>query len=176
MSRLSRRAGSALVGVLLVLSLLLVMGVGLLSQKANQYDEMRRANQSTQARALAQAGLVDARLKLSKDPSFPPARPSGDAQFTYSQNITTTSGQLAGSYTVVVDSTKNQPPYHVIRVTSVGLVGSRVNPDGRYSIYGELDASRFMRDDPTTPNPNFYRWALVREQSRPVDLIIPTPP
>ena len=166
-----RSRGSALIGVLLVLSLLLVMGVGLLSQKANQYEEMRRANDSARARALAQAGLVDARLKLSKDLTFPPLRPSGDAQFTYSEDLLDSGGLPAGSFTVIVDSTKNQPPFQVIRVTSIGLAGERTNPSARYFIYSELDVAKFLRSDDTTPNPNYYQWALVREQARPVDLV-----
>lgn len=168
--------GSALIGVLLVLSLLLVMGLGLLSQRSNLYEEMRRANDAAQARALAQAGMVDAYIKLVKDPSFPQSRPSEDARLTYTETVRDTTGRRVGAYTVVVDTSRRTAPFMVVRVTSTGSLGEGTNPSGRYMIYGELDVSKTLREDPEAKNPHYYKWSFLREQSRPVPLVNPTPP
>ncbi len=174
MGALSHR-GSALIGVLLVLSLLLVMGLGLLSQRSNLYEEMRRANDAARARSLAQAGMVDAYIKLVKDPSFPPSRPSDDARFTYGETVVSTSGERVGNYTVVVDTSRKSEPFFVIRVTSTGVLGNSLDPSGRYTITGEIDLSKTIRGAPELPNPEYYKWVFQREQSRPAELMLPNP-
>lgn len=166
--------GSALLAVLLILSILLVLGIGLLSQRANQYEEMRRANEACQARALAQAGLVDVKLKLSKDRSFPPARPNGETRFTYSETMTDVDGNEVGRYVVTVMTDTLLEPFYVMRVESIGLIGTEgANPRARYVIYGELDLAKTVRNDENqTPNPNYFRWLYFQEGDRPTDLFV----
>ena len=163
------RVGSALIGVLLVLSILLVLGIGLLTQKSHQYEEMSQANNAAQARALAQAGLVDVRTKINKDVTFPPARPSSDKTLTYSEDIHDLDGNLVGSYTVKIDATWQDKPFEVLQITSLGLVGDRAKPKARYTIYAEVDTARFLREVTTEdkPNPRYYDWTFLKEGSRP---------
>jgi hypothetical protein len=168
-----RDGGSAMIAVLLILSILLVLGIGLLSQKSYQYEEMRRANDASQARALAQAGMVDAKLKLLKDQGFPPARPHGETTFSYNEEVTNFDGQVVGAYAVKVFTDASEEPFHVLRVESVGLLGGTSNPRARYQIYGELDIAPVVRNDTLkTVNPNYSRWHYFQEGSRPTNLVV----
>lgn len=152
--------------------------MGLLSQKSNEYEEMRAANLAEQARAVSQAGMVDAKLKLAKDPIFLQMEAEGQKLKVYSEDIQDFDGNVHGSYTVTVDTSGALDPYKVIRVTSVGLVGSRNDPSAKYTIYGELDVSLYLRNlDPTStdqiPNPTYFEWLLFKEGSIPSEFELP---
>ena len=86
MGSLSRRdQGSALVAVLLTLTIMMILGMAFLSRKSAQYETVVRATEADQARALAQAGLVDIGIKFAKDRAFPPSRPEGNTIYSYSK-------------------------------------------------------------------------------------------
>jgi type II secretory pathway pseudopilin PulG len=166
--------GSAIIAVLLVSTLLLVLGMGLLSQKATAYEAASRDRMAAQARAVAQAGLVDCQLKFSKVRDFPPGRSSQAKTFVYGESLEDSAGKRIGSYLVTIDSTWATPPYSVIQVTSVGTVGDAEDPRARYQIFAELDMSRMLRNDPNANNPNFRKWLHYVEQSLPDETSLPT--
>lgn len=155
MDRLNRRA-SALIAVLLVTTAMLVLGLGLLTQKSRQYQSAARQRQAAQARAVAQAGLVDFEIKKRKDHSFPPRRAEGANHFSYSESF------AGGTYQIEVDSSVSNSPQSLLLVTSQGQVG-----EARFVIYGEFDISPTSRSDPNQPNPRFHNWVHLAEQERP---------
>lgn len=116
---------------LLLCVLLLVLGVGFLGKRAAQSQAGAAESLAAKARALAEAGIEDARVKLDKDLFFPPPGDVDQTQFSYQEALYDASGaNLAGYYDVVIDlSQRHAPdppdPYYpsIILVTSTGLVG-----------------------------------------------------
>lgn len=114
-----------------------------------------RAN-SAQAKALARAGLEDARIKLGKDVLFPPPHDEQEF-FSYSEDVLTTAGDFLGTYTVIIDlryevPQRDLPPPNediivyegVYIVTATGKVGERAQvPVAERTLYGELDIDTF---------------------------------
>lgn len=160
----SLRRGSSLIAVLMLITLLFILGIGLLMQKSTQYDESTRQLEAAQARQLAQAGLVDCGLKLAKDRTFPPILGNGNAQFSYSEEVTNLDGVAVGSYTVNVNATLNESPYWIIQVKSEGWLGERDHPRGRYLIYAEMDMSAKLRTNSSLDNPDFHHWVHYADQ------------
>jgi hypothetical protein len=167
-----KRRGSAIIAVLLVSTLLLVLGMGMLSQKASLYESASRDRSAAQARGIAQAGMVDCQIKLSKHREFPPKRAREAKAFTYSELFTDNAAQPLGTYTVTIDTTRAASPYAIYQVTCVGLLGDPEDPQARYEIYGEYDISRTMRDDPALANPDYRKWVHFVEQSIPIEPVI----
>lgn len=120
---MNSRRGSLLIGVLLLLVLLLVGGLAMNTRQRERYKGAMAEAQSFQALALAEAGWEDARVKLDKDPLFPP--PGGPEQlvFTYTEEVSSSAGARLGSYTVTVDRRFDRAPYHLLVITSVGVIG-----------------------------------------------------
>lgn len=119
-----RRRAFVLVMVLLICSLLLTMGLGYLGSRVGQYQSSMQSVQAAQARAVARAGFEDARAKLNRDAAFPPAPGVEQNTFSYTETLLDASGQPAGTYRVVIDSTYSAPPYSVLCLTCTGWAGA----------------------------------------------------
>jgi type II secretory pathway pseudopilin PulG len=135
--------GSVLVGVLLLSVVFLLAGIALTTQQRSRYAAVVAEAATLQALSLAESGLEDARIKLEKDPGFPPRGGPEQQTFTYTEEIRSTSGQPVGSYTVTVDSTYLRGPFEFYLVRSVGTTDStRV----KQTLTAEIDvATRTIR-------------------------------
>ncbi|MGE0492070.1 MAG: hypothetical protein AB7S38_22845 [Vulcanimicrobiota bacterium] len=157
-----KKKGFMLVMCLLILAVVLVAGLGLLGSQAAKYRSSQRVVQASQAKALALAGMEDARVKLAKDVRFPPKRNKDKNQFIFSYaedlrdpNATPPADQLG--YTVFVDyqlerevfvqGDDNPVRYGLYRITTIGLVGPRGDPYASRVMYAEFDivAGHFVR-------------------------------
>jgi type II secretory pathway pseudopilin PulG len=152
-----RPRGSALIAVLLLLVVLLILGMAFLTQQSLLYRASSQAQLSVAARAIAEAGLEDARGKLEKDLDFPPDADPDQKIFTYTEVLTDiTDTREIGQYAVTVDFT-NRTKNGIISITSVGTLAGDTN--ARRILYAELDVS----DDLAT-NPNFFRYAQFEDR------------
>lgn len=140
---MSRRRGFLLVLCLLTATLVLLLGLGFLNGAAPRYSAAFQTRMAAQARNLAMAGMEDARVKLQKDPLFPPptARDDrGQRLYTYAESLTDAGGNAVGSYVVTVDSSFSQPPCSVLVVKSRGLAGQNpASPAASYVLQAEFD-------------------------------------
>lgn len=153
------RRGSTLVVTLLISVILLILGMAFLGRRALQYQGAGLVRQAAQARALAEAGLAEARLKLEKDLLFPLRGADEQVLFPYSEEVVDLDGATrVGSYQVTIDTTWRNPPYSVIVLTSVGVVGPPENPLARRCLVAELDVSPKNREQPSLSNPNYFRY------------------
>lgn len=134
------RRGSLLIMVLLLLGILFALGLGFLSSRVSRYRASASSRAAVQAEALAYAGLEDARVKLNRDHSFPPAGAEEQPSFTFSEELADFDGQPAGYYLVTVDVLYGGSPYHLVRVTSTGAVGPRDRPLARRTFQTEWSA------------------------------------
>lgn len=146
-----RPDGFMLIVCLLLASLLLIMGIAFLSQRASQYQGAVSAASSAQARSLAEAGMEDARAKLRNDlRAIPPAGHT----FVYQELVYDVDGVTSlGTYSVTIDSTWNLPPYSLVEVTSISHTFQKVSSHG---IRAELDTAP-LRGSPPSPNPNYFK-------------------
>jgi type II secretory pathway pseudopilin PulG len=120
--KLQRERAFLLVMVLFLITILSVMGCGFLESRASQYQSTGKSVLAAQARALAMAGIEDARAKLATDVGFPPVQGANQNLFTYKETmLDSTNTTTVGSYTVTVDSTNvGLAPYFLLAITSVG--------------------------------------------------------
>ncbi len=146
-----RRRGSIILSLLL-LTLLLVLGMGLSSQSGRRNEGARRLQDEIAARAVAEAGLEDAREKLLKDPSFLPAETL--TALSYSETLLDLAGQPYGRYTVTLDLSLQGDPHRLMRVVSVGDVGAEGASRVRRTLVAEVDISPRLRDD-SAVNPDY---------------------
>lgn len=135
-----RQRGSSLIVVLLVTLILFSLGVGLLSKRQLQYKGAYQATLAVQARALARAGLEDARAKLAMDYRFPPQSDDSGKAFSYTEEVRDlSSNSVVGYYTVTIDMSLQAPPFSILRVTSLGSAGTAtMAPSARARMYGEI--------------------------------------
>ena len=150
-----------LILVLLLGVVLVILGLAFLGTRSLQYIGAVRSGDAAQARALAEAGMEDARVKLDKDPDFPPAAGDEQPEFAWSEELLDADGQPVGYYEVEVRSTHAVYPYSVLEITSVGRVGPRASPVSQHAIVAELDISPMDHGDQALPNPElfrFHRW------------------
>lgn len=144
-----RPRGFLMIVVLLLSVLLLTMGLGFLSSRVSQYRSTTHALLATRVRALARAGLEDARSKLNQDIEFPPPGANQQHHFTYSEDFSDASGNFIGSYQVEVDSSYASAPFSVLLITSTGFLGRRQAPTAVHSLRATLDidpdSSRFYQ-------------------------------
>ncbi len=143
-----RRRAFALIVVLMVLVMLVIVGMALMGRRAPQYEAAQQANLEIQARALAEAGIADARVKLEKDPNFPPVGDRDQKIFSYSEPVFSLQppGDLVGYYLVTVDTRWADPQESlsqnfpaVITVISTGVLGPETtNSPGACRIKMEL--------------------------------------
>ena len=155
------QTGFVLAMVLMLSVLFLVIGIGFISSKAALYKGVGQSDLEAQAQALAEAGMEDARVKLDKDPDFPPPGGLDQFVFSYSENLLDTSGNLIGFYEIQIDSTHRVYPYSVVKIRSIGRVGERGRPSAQHTIEAELDITAVSRSDSSLPNPRnfqFHRW------------------
>lgn len=146
-----------LIVVLLVAALVMTLGLGYLSGNSPRYNASVYAKSSAQAKALAEAGLEDARVKLQKDPRFPPIGDATQTTFAYRETLQDLDGQLAGSYVVTLDWTYLVAPYYVVVVTSQGLVGpDPAKPTGNCVLHAEFDL-RAIRSPDTKRDADYGR-------------------
>lgn len=155
--------GFLLITALLSVVVLLLLGFGLLGSQAARFRGVTRAAESAQARALAMAGLEDARTKLENDVSFPPA-PAGVGQnvFSYSERMDLPG--TMGSYTVIIDRSYEGLPYQVLHITAIGSLGRLDIPTAQHTLKAELDLSPTVRGT-SNPNPRFFRFTHVQDES-----------
>lgn len=141
-----RRRGSALVVTLLMSLCILALALGLFEQSKELYRGASDLTAGERARAIAWAGLEDARLKLGLDPDFPPRLALGQTRFSYGEPFDELDGSPLGSYQVELDATWSQD-HRVMRVRSVGVLGALDNPTARVRLTADLDldASRSSR-------------------------------
>ena len=157
-----KRNGFVLIMCLILSLLLFVVGVAFLGLKANQYRSATRAQLALQAKAMAEAGFEDFRLKLDRDLTFPPASNS-EKPYSYREELDI-SGTVRGSYTVSVDSKYLNPPYQLLIVTSIGEVGPTAQTaTARRALRFEVDTAAFSRSaSPVVANPDYRR--IIRFQ------------
>lgn len=94
--------GSLLVAALLLFTLLLTLGLGLMSAQSARMRAARAQALSIQARALALAGFEDVRTKLGKDILFPQVSQTQEF-FSYSEDVYDIDGNYIGNYVVQID-------------------------------------------------------------------------
>ena len=138
MRTISKYRGAALITVLLVFSLLLVVGLSLLTRA--RYSGVLSAQQTelAQARNLAFSGLEDFRQKCGHDPDFPPRPEEGEEFLGYSESLPG-AGMMSGGYTVSY-SLRWVDSHRILAVTSTGLVNS-----SQFVVTAYLDLSPGLR-------------------------------
>ena len=146
-----QRRGMLLIVALLVLGVALLAGMGLMTSQVSNYRGVQSAEDAAMALCLAQAGLEDARLKLERDPLFPPRgdgnlmdpdigdKPQEQSLFTYSEDYFV-EGKKIGSYRVSIDMSF-APRYQFVRVISNGLMGLSEAPTAQRVLKLDLDIS-----------------------------------
>ena len=156
------KRGMVLVVVLLLSIVMAIMGMAFIGSRALLYQESSRIGEQALAKAFAESGLEDARVKLDKDPDFPPPGREEQNSFSYSEDMSDLSGNFLGYYEVTIDTTYAVEPYSILRITSVGRVGPRDKPRGQHVLRAELDIAQTDRSDPNLLNPRnfvFSRWS-----------------
>jgi hypothetical protein len=133
------------------------MGVSFLTIKEMQYKSAVFLERSVMAGLIAEAGMEDARIKLEKDFDFPPRGDEDQTLLAYSEPFYDMDGTtLIGHYAILIDISRKEPPYFIIRITSIGTVGDADAPLARRKIVAELDIPT-IRGGSTT-NPDFFRY------------------
>ena len=162
MARAHSKRGSLVVAALLLFSLLLALGLGLMSSQSGRMRAAQAEIDGVRAKELALAAWADCKAKLGKDIFFPP---STDAQghFSYSEDVydADSSGNpvFYGTYSVVIDTRYSgyqrdgtnpldasidslaQIPLGFYLVTCTGKVGLRgAPPSAERTLEMEVDA------------------------------------
>ena len=154
-----RRRGFLIIAALLMLTVLLVLGMGLMSSQSSRYRDMQQLSLATQAHELALSGLEDVRAKLELNPNFPPNPAEDQPFFNYAEDVTNpiTSKPL-GSYEVAMDFSSNQPPFYLIKITATGTVGPKESPQAQRVLKAELQ----RQYDALTAN-RIWRWVSLND-------------
>ena len=135
-----RRRGFLLLMSLLLMAIIAVLGVGFATSRQRRYSAAARAVALAQAKALAQAGMEDARLKIERDVAFPPQVSLDQTSYSYVENVTAGTTTL-GHYVVTVNTAFAVPPCYTLRVQSEGMVGDSNKPSATFTIAAEFDIS-----------------------------------
>jgi len=157
------KRGSALISVLIGLSLLAILGAALLQRQRLAYAEATLARHGLQALALAEAGLEDARLKLEKDGWFPPPGAPTQPRFAYSESLEW-QGKEVGHYQVTIDRSHAFAPHYVLRVEAWGFEAEQGT---RRGLMAEFDTCPHRRGQPDQPSPHPYRLLRVTPMATP---------
>jgi len=156
-----RRRAFLLITSLLISIVLLLLGMGFLGSQADRYRGVQRAGEIAKARAMAIAGLEDARLKIQNDLRFPPPMAAGQTTFSYGE-ITTIGDipqPLAGGYGVSIETAyRNDPNFEVLVITSTGTIGDPNSPLAQYQLKAEMS----MKAGPT-----FCHLTHLEDQTAP---------
>ncbi len=133
--------------VLFLSILLFIMCAGFLSTKSHEAKVGYLAGESFQARELAYSGLETARVKLLNDANFPPASMSVSHEvFSYTEVLEGLDpDDEIGRYHLHCDRRWVDPPYFVLRVTSIGQVGDDDGNPIRHKLVGEFDMTPGQR-------------------------------
>lgn len=153
------RRGSALLVTLMINLCLVLLALGLLEKSKGQYGASAAVILEEKARALAWAGLEDCRLKVCRDPLFPPHSDDGQDRFSYVEALYDLDEvTVTGYYRVEIDHDKLSSDA-VLRVHSTGLVGPPDKPEAMVRLSGDLDMSETLRgSSPAVPNPDLGKW------------------
>jgi hypothetical protein len=152
--------GSTIVLALLLGTLAVAIALGMLSRRIGQRYLASSAPHQAQARALAWAGLEDARCKLMKSRDFPPLSGLNSRLFGYSERVRDASGKPVGSYLVEVEL----PSHDLVVVHSSAVLEG--DDEMSFSLRGELDvAPSRVYVDPVSgadiPMARAFRWLRV---------------
>jgi hypothetical protein len=113
--------GASLILVLLLLSMLFVLGLGLVSRAYLGYSTGNSEADFAMAQQLAMAGLEDFRTKASLDGEFPPRIGDKDNPIIYGEELQDSAGRALGRFQVQVLSDKSEAPHFVYQVKSTGF-------------------------------------------------------
>jgi Tfp pilus assembly protein PilX len=159
-----KKRGFLLILSLLIVLLLFVLGLSFLGKRATQYQRVSSAQEAAQSRALAQAGMEDAIMKLERDLLFPPLS-EDQAVISYTEELVA-GGARIGAYTVTIDGRYRSAPYLFLLVTAVGESGPDAgSANTRRTFTAEIDLSLLERYDYDSdgdfddPNP-YYRKVI----------------
>ena len=159
------RGGFLLITTLMVAILIFLVCGAMVHRRSRQYEAANNQVAGAQALALAEAGLEDARVKLNKDADFPPFGSEDQLIYSYIEPVFDLDGTTPlGSYEVIVDMRRREPPFQIVRLTSVGTCGQTANPLATSTVTVELDIAQQLRSDFTLPNPNYFKF-IGREES-----------
>lgn len=146
-----KNRGIALIVVLFLTTFLLVLALGLLQRRADQYKAANSQAEALHAYELAQAGLESARVRLDKDQAFPP-RGEHQKQFSCTEPVyDVDNATVVGYYQLEIDSRWAEAPYYVMKVTSTGCWPHPDRPEARRKLHVQLDL------DPAHAT-TYYRW------------------
>ena len=160
---MTKKRGSSLVAALLLLSLLLVLGMALLSQRVSQGRTVVEERLAARARQLALAGIADVQAKLQNDINFPPVLKPQEQVFAYTEAVRSLDGtEVIGYYTVTLEG-RYQAAYQVLRLRSVGTLGTDLKtPLAESTVSADFDLAAQARHS-SGPNPYFYRLRTFRD-------------
>lgn len=130
--------GFALIVVLLVISLLLILGIGYISRGVARYRAVRDTAVSSQARAIAIAGMEETRVKMDKDYYFPPQSAIDQQYYSFSEQVVDLSGNVVGVYVVTLNWVYQEAPYNIILMRSQGQVIRDGRVIGRRTFEAEI--------------------------------------
>lgn len=152
-----RDRGSLIVAALLLFTLLLALGLGLMSSQVGRRKATLAQLEATQARQLSLAAWQDIRVKLGSDILFPP--PGTQESFSYSEDVLDDRGQLIGTYTVNLDlryerysrdtddlavASQRNLAQGIYLITCIGKVGDRgFEPRAERVMIYEVDMTKF---------------------------------
>lgn len=149
-----KRRGAVLIAALLLSTLLMVLGMAYLGRRSDQMKGYFRAQESERALQLALAGLETVRVKLDRDPDYPPVQELGRKVFAYSEPVLDLDGVTRlGSYEVTLDGHYLIAPYQVLRVRVLGSLEVDGAVSARRVVLAEFDLAEKLRSNSTLPNP-----------------------
>lgn len=150
-----KRRALALMVVLWLGVLLFVLGMALWQRQSQRYRSSNSTLESARAYELARAGLETARLRLDKDPSFPP-RGLDQVQFSCSEAVYDVDNATpVGYYILEVDSRWMAAPYHRLMISSTGCWPDCEHPVARRKVRVQLDLN--------PGSSTYYRWVEWEE-------------
>ncbi|MBX3169611.1 MAG: hypothetical protein KF760_19570 [Candidatus Eremiobacteraeota bacterium] len=162
----ARRRGFLLVLALFMVTFISVLALAFLGSAPLGYRTALSGTFEQQSRWLAQAGIEDARLKLERDPLFPP--PEGDEGkfYSYSEEVRELGGgATVGTFDVVIDQSCAEAPYALVRIISTGRL-VRQGAEIRKTICAEIDINAKDRraGHESEDNPNLFRIVNWNEE------------
>ncbi len=148
-----------LITALFLFTLLLALGLGLMSSQAARRKAALAQKEAIQAKSLALSAWADVSTKIGKDLFFPP-KTDGQGHFSYGEDVYEDDGSYYGSYSVVIDTryvsqrrdqgddstvASEANLYHgYYLITCIGKVGPRGQPPAaERTMYFEVDAGSF---------------------------------
>ena len=153
------RRAFVLVVALFVVTFISLVAFAFLNSSSVGLTTVMSASVEQQALCLAQSGIADARVKLERDPLFPPPVGDDGKFFSYSEEGRDLGGgPVIGIFDVTVDQSCADAPYFLVRLTSTGRV-MRQSQEIKKTVHAEIDLSPTDRRAGHTSedNPNFYK-------------------